>query len=166
MAAILAVVGKSGAGKTTLIEKLIPEIQSHGYRVAVVKHHAHPTPIDTPGKDSWRFAQAGAGVVVVASPAEMARYERLESELTLAEIAARLPEVDLILAEGYKRENVARIEVSRAAQATELLSRADEVLAVVSDHATGLQVPHFGLDDAPGLAAFIIARLLPAREKS
>ena len=90
MTPLISIVGKSGIGKTTLIEKLVRELKSRGLRVAVIKHHAHTTPIDAPGKDSWRFAEAGADAVVVSSPVEIARFERVARELTLAEIAARV----------------------------------------------------------------------------
>lgn len=52
VAPILSFVGRSGSGKTTVIERLITEMTARGYRIAVVKHHAHTTPIDSPRKDS------------------------------------------------------------------------------------------------------------------
>ncbi len=83
MIPLLSFVAKSGSGKTTLIEKLVAELKRRGYRIAVVKHHAHTTPIDGRGKDSWRFAEAGASVAFVSSPVEIARFERVPRELTL-----------------------------------------------------------------------------------
>ncbi|MBI4786271.1 MAG: molybdopterin-guanine dinucleotide biosynthesis protein B [Chloroflexi bacterium] len=159
MTPLVSIVGKSGIGKTTLVEKLVRELKARGLRVAVVKHHAHATPIDPPGKDSWRFAEAGADAVVVSSPAEVARFERVARELTLAEIAARLENVDLILTEGFKREPAPKIEVSRVERGTELVARVDELIAVVSDHPIALPLPRFDLDDAPGVAAFLCERL-------
>jgi molybdopterin-guanine dinucleotide biosynthesis protein MobB len=113
MTPLLSFVGKSGCGKTTLIEKVIAELRRRGYRIAVVKHHAHTTPIDGPDKDSWRFAEAGANAVIASSPAEVAQFERVTYELTLSEIAERIKNVDLILTEGFKREAVSKIEISR-----------------------------------------------------
>jgi len=134
MTPLLSFVGKSGVGKTTLIEKLIAELKRRGYRIAVVKHHAHTTPIDGRGKDSWRFSEAGASLAVVSSPVEIARFERVPHELTLNEIAAQISNVDLVLTEGFKREAAPKIEVSRAALGTDLIGRVDELIAVVSDH--------------------------------
>ncbi len=159
MTPILSFVGKSGCGKTTLIEKLLPEMKSRGYRIAVVKHHAHATPIDGAGKDSWRFAEAGASAVLVSSPVEVARFERVAQELTLQEIAARIENVDLILTEGFKREAAPKVEVSRQILGTDLVGRPDDLVAVVSDHAITLAVPRFDLDDVTGLAEFIVNRL-------
>ncbi len=155
MAPILSFVGKSGCGKTTVIEKLIAVLKQRQYRIAVVKHHAHTTPIDGPGKDSWRFAEAGANAVFVSSPVEIARFERLTRELTLGEIAARIDNVDLILTEGFKRESAPKIEVSRAALGTDLVARADELVAVVSDHPISLAVPRLPLEDSVALADFV-----------
>jgi molybdopterin-guanine dinucleotide biosynthesis protein MobB len=52
MIPIISIVGKSDAGKTTLIEKLVVELKRRGYRVATIKHDAHQFEIDHPGKDS------------------------------------------------------------------------------------------------------------------
>ena len=57
--ALVAIVGKSDSGKTTLIEKVVPELVKLGLRVGTVKHDAHSFEIDHPGKDSWRHGQAG-----------------------------------------------------------------------------------------------------------
>ncbi len=152
---VISIVGKSGSGKTTLIEKLVPELKRRGLRVAVVKHHAHTTPIDTPGKDTLRFAEAGADVVAVSSPIEIAWFERVACELTLDEIAAKIQNVDLILTEGFKRESAPKIEVLRAEFGTDLVARTAELIAVASDHPISLNVPRFDLNDAAGLATFI-----------
>ena len=82
---ILSIVGKSGSGKTTLLEKLIAELKRRGYRVATIKHHAHPGfEIDQPGKDTWRHAQAGSDHVVIAAPDKIASIRRLERDNQLA----------------------------------------------------------------------------------
>ncbi len=159
MTPTLSIVGKSGVGKTTLIEKLIPVLRARGLRIAVVKHHAHATPIDSPGKDSWRFAEAGADAVMVASPVELVRFERVVHELTLAEIAARVRDMDLVLTEGFKREPAPKIEVSRAEVGTTLISQPDELLAVVADYEVPFALPRFGLEEIAELASFITNKL-------
>ncbi len=160
MPPILSIVGKSGSGKTTLIEKLLREFNARGLRVAVIKHHAHSSPLDSSGKDSFRFAEAGAQMVVVSSPVEIAQFERVAREWTLAEIAARVDDADLILTEGFRREPAPKIEISRAELGTDLIARADQVVAVVTDYPVSANVPRFELDDAAGLAAFICERFV------
>ena len=87
MIPIVSIVGKSDAGKTTLLEKLIPELKRRGYRVATIKHDAHQFEIDHPGKDSYRHFHAGADWTIIGSPAKLALVRRLERELSLDEIA-------------------------------------------------------------------------------
>jgi molybdopterin-guanine dinucleotide biosynthesis protein B len=99
MIPIVSIVGKSDAGKTTLIEKLIPELKRRGYRVATIKHDAHQFDIDHPGKDSYRHFHAGADWTIIGSPAKLALVRRLDREFTLDEIAAQITDVDLILTE-------------------------------------------------------------------
>ncbi|HID62358.1 MAG TPA: molybdopterin-guanine dinucleotide biosynthesis protein B [Anaerolineae bacterium] len=157
---IISVVGKSGVGKTTFLEKLIAEPKRRGYRVATVKHDVHGFDIDRPGKDSWRLAQAGSDSVVIASPQKLALIKRLDRELTLSEIATLLGDVDIILTEGYKRGDAPKIEVSRRERGGELLCTREELVAIVSDQPFELGVPLFDLDDSVGVVDLLEARFL------
>jgi len=60
---LISIVGKSDAGKTTLLEKLVGELKTRGYLIGTIKHDVHGFEIDHEGKDSWRhkhfFAQEG-----------------------------------------------------------------------------------------------------------
>lgn len=149
---IVSVVGKSGIGKTTFLEKLLPELRRRGYRVATVKHDVHGFDIDRPGKDTWRHAQAGADAVVISSPRLIALIQRLDEEMPLDEIACYVQGVDIIITEGYKRGDKPKIEISRRARSTELICDKEELIAIVTDQTFPLKVPHFGLDDAAGVA--------------
>jgi len=160
MTPIVSIVGKSDAGKTTLIEKLIQELKRRGYRVATVKHDAHRFDIDHPGKDSYRHFHAGADWTVIGSPDKIASVRRLDRELTLDEIAAQVSGVDIILTEGYKREARCRLEVSRRAHAAELISRPDELFAVAADYPIEWGVPVYDLDDVAGLVDLIEREVL------
>ena len=163
--ALVAVVGKSDSGKTTLVERLLPELLRLGIRVASVKHDAHSFEIDHPGKDSYRHGAAGAVAYVVSSPTRVAYVGTVEEELSLTEIVERFfSDMELVVAEGYKRSAPNRVEIfRRAAGHADPLCRPDESLALVTDAA--LEHPHrFALEDATGLAAFIARRLDSLRE--
>ena len=164
MIPIVSIVGKSNVGKTTLLEKLIPEIKRRGYRVATIKHDVHQFEIDHPGKDSYRHFHAGSDWTVIASPTKIASVRSLDHELSLDEIVATLSGVDLILTEGYKREARQRIEVSRREYSTELISHPSELLAVAADYPLDIGVPVYGLDDAPGLVDLIERVVLHTRK--
>ncbi|MBD0305494.1 MAG: molybdopterin-guanine dinucleotide biosynthesis protein B, partial [Nitrospiraceae bacterium] len=83
---ILSFVGRSNSGKTTLIERLIPELVVAGYRVATVKHAGHGFDLDTEGKDSWRHKRAGAGTVIVVSKGSMAMFADVPDEIKVEEL--------------------------------------------------------------------------------
>ncbi len=157
---VISVVGKSGVGKTTLMEKLIAELKRRGYRVATIKHDVHGFEIDQPGKDTWRHAQAGSDHVVIASPTRIAHIQRLDRELTLPEIVATIQDVDIILTEGYKRGPAPKIEVSRAERSRELLCSPEELVALATDQPYDLDVPQFDLENAAGLVDLIEERFL------
>jgi molybdopterin-guanine dinucleotide biosynthesis protein len=158
--ALVAVVGKSDSGKTTLIEKLVPALTALGLRVGTVKHDAHSFEIDHPGKDSWRHGQAGAHAYVIASPGRLAYIAKLDGEMALTDIARRyFGGFDLVVAEGYKRTAPHRVEIFRRAAGHDVpLCAPGEAMAVVTD--APLQHDHlFALDDGPGLARFLAVRL-------
>lgn len=161
---ILSIVGRSGAGKTTLIEKLIAGLKQRGYRVGTVKHHAHPgIDIDRPGKDTWRHAQAGSDHVVIAAPDQVVSIRRVSRAPRIDEIAQDMEDVDIILTDGYRRAETLKIEVMRAERSKENLCRVDELLAVVTDFDAGLGVPQFEFNQIDALIDLIIQTLLPSR---
>jgi molybdopterin-guanine dinucleotide biosynthesis protein B len=162
---IVCVVGRGKTGKTTLLEKLIPEIKRRGYRVATVKHHFHPGfEIDIPGKDTWRHAQAGSDHVVIAAPDRIASIRRVDRELSLDDVAMTISDVHIILVEGYKRADKPKIEVVRAERSREPLCTPEELLALVTDVAIAFDVPQFALDDVRGLTDLIEERFLRPAE--
>jgi molybdopterin-guanine dinucleotide biosynthesis protein MobB len=153
---VVSIVGRSHSGKTTLLERLIPELKQRGYRVGVIKHtYRRDVDFDVPGKDSYRLAHAGADQVVLATPDRVLHLWRCEEEASLGELAASITNVDLILVEGHKGASVPKIEVSRGDQAAELISRPEDLLAVVSSRRLPLQVPQFDPDDVAALADLV-----------
>lgn len=99
---IVAVVGKSDAGKTTFLEKLIKALKKRNIKVGTVKHDVHGFDIDKPGKDTWRHAQAGADAVIISSPSKVAVIKKLEEEMGLDMVAELINDMDIVLTEGYR----------------------------------------------------------------
>ena len=165
MIPIISIVGKSDSGKTTLIEKLVPELTRRGYRLATVKHDVHGFEVDREGKDSWRHKKAGAHTVVISSPEKAALIRDVERDLSLAEIRDKLiRDVDLILSEGYKRDVQPKIEVFRKEVHKNLLcKKKDNLVAIVSNKKFNVGVPCFGLEDMKGLSNFIQKQFLASK---
>jgi len=162
MIPIISIVGKSDSGKTTLIEKLLPELTRRGYRVATVKHDVHGFEVDREGKDSWRHKRAGAHTVVIASPNKVALIRDVEKDWNLEEIRERLiRDVDLIISEGYKKDVQPKIEIFRKEKHQELLcTKEDNLSAIVSNKKFDVGVSCFFLDDIEGLVDFIEKKFL------
>lgn len=156
---IVSFVGRSNSGKTTLIERVIPELVRAGYRVATVKHAGHGFDLDTEGKDSWRHKRAGASSVVVVSRGSLAMFADVPEELKVEEVRDRFLDstYDLIIAEGWKSEGYPKIVIIRE-QVGEVPIAPDGLLAVVSDKPIDLPVPVLDLNDVTGVAALIIKR--------
>ncbi len=154
---IVCFVGRSNSGKTTLIERVIPELVRAGYRVATVKHAGHGFDLDTEGKDSWRHKRAGASSVVIVSKGSLALFADVSDQLLVEDVRNRFLDdsYDLILAEGWKSEGYPKIVVIRE-QAGEIPFSQDGLLAVVSDKAVDLQAPVLHLDDVSGVANLLM----------
>ncbi len=160
----VAFVAGSGTGKTTLIERLIPELASRGYRVGAIKHDAHRFEIDRPGKDSYRFAAAGAEATLIASDEKLALVKRLRGcppvEAILSEY---FRDVDIVLVEGFRGSTLPRIELRRtgSGEPADPAAPADpSAIAVASDRVLRLDVPVLDLDDPAGIADFLEKRIL------
>lgn len=150
----IAFAAYSGTGKTTLIEKVVRCLKHRNVRLAVVKHDVHGFDIDQEGKDTWRFAQAGSDVTVISSPAKTAFIE--QRERSIHEIIERIDGVDLILVEGYKNADLPQIGIARAATGQGFTAELARFVAVVTDMPVEADIPCFGLEDAEGIADFIL----------
>jgi molybdopterin-guanine dinucleotide biosynthesis protein B len=144
---VITIVGRSGSGKTTFLEKLVPLIKQEGIRLAVIKHDAHNFEMDREGKDTWRMAKAGADVVAISSSEKMAIIEKWENEGELDEVIARLPKVDLIITEGYKKSNNPKIEIHRRGVTGEIISKPEELLAIMTDEPLETDVACYDIND-------------------
>lgn len=165
MLPILCMVGASDSGKTTLLEKLIPELARRGYRIGTVKHDVHGFEMDREGKDTWRHRKAGAAVIAISSPTQVATIRQVDGEMGLDEMVGRFFwSEDLLLTEGFKRSHFPKIEVFRKAmEAAPICRPEDNLIALVTDDPVEVDVPVFGFGQVEALADFIEARFLKGR---
>ncbi len=155
---VISLVGRSGVGKTTVLERIIRELKRRGYRVGTIKHDTHGFEVDKPGKDSWRHAQAGSDVVVISGPRKMALIRQLGEEMPLDDVVRLMQDVDIVITEGYKRGDKPKIEVTRSERGRELLCKAEELIAIMTDYPVNMPVPQFALADAEGVVDLLVER--------
>lgn len=158
---VIGFAGWSDAGKTTLIEQLIPRLVAAGQRVSLIKHAHHGFDIDTPGKDSYRHREAGASEVLVTSARRFALMHELRGapELSLAAAVGLLSPCDLVIVEGFKAAAIAKIEVHRALLGKPLLFPGDPAIVALASDTPSLsagRLQEFKLDAYDALATFVL----------
>jgi molybdopterin-guanine dinucleotide biosynthesis protein B len=162
---VIGFAGWSGAGKTTLIVKLIPELNRRGLSVSTIKHAHHGFDLDQPGKDSYAHRAAGAHEVLVASANRLALMRELRGapEPSLAELLRLVAPVDLIVVEGFKRDPLPKIEVYRAANGKPPMHPPDDsIVALVSNGVDPpARLPHASIDDIAAVADLVLAHAAP-----
>jgi len=164
-APLFGVVGWKNSGKTTLMTRLIAELTARGYGVAVIKHAHESFDIDHQGRDSFKMREAGACEVALSSPRRFALMRELGEapELSLAEIVNSIGRCDLVLIEGFKRDDFPKIEIRKdgARSREPLHDDFPEIVAIASDRpeTETEQLPVFQIDDVSGMADFVVDHL-------
>ncbi|UCG44831.1 MAG: molybdopterin-guanine dinucleotide biosynthesis protein B [Candidatus Bathyarchaeota archaeon] len=99
----IAVAGHKDSGKTALVESLVQTLRQKKRRVAAVKHvNQTGFSLDTKGKDTWRYSQAGADPVVAVSDIETGILIRDgASHFSKEKLLRLLPEIDCLILEGF-----------------------------------------------------------------
>jgi len=166
MPPVVAIVGKSKSGKTTLIEKLISELKSRDYRVGTVKHAPLEVDVDKPGKDSWRHIRAGSEATAIVASDKIVLIKPVTHTVGLDEIVRFFGEdYDIILAEGFKQSGTPKIEVHRK-EVGPPLSSVRKLTAIATDEPLETKTRQFSLQDITGLADLLENGFIkPQRER-
>jgi molybdopterin-guanine dinucleotide biosynthesis adapter protein len=155
MPPIISIVGKSKSGKTTLLEKLIPELKSRGYRIATIKHTHHDITDPYSDKDSDRHLKAGSDTTIVSAPNKFVMVKPLKKGLDLEQLAQIIGEdYDIILAEGFKQDDAPKIEVHRRENGIPLKD-IKKLFAIATDESLDTKIRQFSLEDVKGIADLI-----------
>ncbi len=158
---IITIVGKSNSGKTTLLEKLIACLTGRGYKIGSVKHAHDGFEMDKEGKDSWRHRKAGARATLVITQDKVAIVKDDKTSYS-EKMRSYLSDMDIILAEGFKRQNFFKIEVFRTQSVHKqpLCMEDKNLIAFITNSDYKPDVPVFGLEDINQIADFIESNFL------
>ena len=155
MPPLITFVGHSNSGKTTLIEKLIPELKRRGYRIGTIKHTHHGFSMDQKGKDTYRHRAAGADAVLAASSGQISLVKSIPED-SLDSLLPYFQDMDIVLVEGFKQEKKPKIEVFRSQiHQTPLFPEDDLLVAVVTDSLYSARVPVFQFEDIQAICDLI-----------
>ncbi|MBW8636408.1 molybdopterin-guanine dinucleotide biosynthesis protein B [Hoeflea sp. WL0058] len=156
---IFGIAGWKNSGKTGLTVRLVEELSRRGWRVSTVKHAHHAFDVDQKGKDSRRHREAGAGEVMIVSQNRWALMHELrgEDEPNFGSVIDRLSPCDIVIVEGYKREDHPKIETRRLKPETgkAISDGNSSFVAIASDHPVDGALPVFDLDDTVAIADFV-----------
>lgn len=118
MVLVVAAVGRSGSGKTVTLEYLVGKLSAEGYQIGTIKHvHHKGFTMDKEGTNTWRYAKAGAKIIIAISPEEVAIIKKIEMALEdLDQMTTLLKDekLDIVFVEGFhsliaKRPDVPKI---------------------------------------------------------
>lgn len=159
---IFGIAGHSGMGKTTLLERLVPELGARGLVISLIKHSHKRIDVDRPDKDSYRLRESGCKEVLLLGQERWALMHELRGadEPPLDYLLSRMQRCDLVLVEGFKNGNLPKLEVWRAALGKPLLWLTwPGIVGVASD--TPLPTPgvtRLDLADTVSTADFVLSR--------
>jgi molybdopterin-guanine dinucleotide biosynthesis protein B len=160
--ALFGFIGRSGAGKTTIITDVIDCLRLESYSVSAIKRAHDGLDLDRPGRDSWLLRAAGCSEVMIVGDRRWALLHeyRAEPEPEQLALARRMKHVDIILFEGFRNAPFPMIEVHRPSLGLPMLWKAcPSVVALATDPAVDCPLPILNLRVPREVAAFVIAHL-------
>lgn len=157
---VFGIVGWKNNGKTTLVERLIANLVSRGYKVSSVKHAHHNVDLEVPGTDSHRHRAAGTFETMLATShrwALMHEYRGAE-ETRLDELLSHFSACDIVIVEGYKQGQHPKIEVVRQPNERGLLVDLVPNITAIATDLDDLQADTRQLDinDIDAVADFVL----------
>jgi molybdopterin-guanine dinucleotide biosynthesis protein MobB len=161
---VISFVGTSGSGKTTLLMELIQGLVRRGVKVAAVKHTHEDVETDTAGKDTWRFAQAGAEAAALLTPKRATLFYELGAEAAVERLRDWFGPLDIVLLEGLKSGPFPKIAVFRRGVSEPITRMTGRLVAVFGDVAAARQsglspsIPGFTWRETEKLIDFIITQ--------
>jgi molybdopterin-guanine dinucleotide biosynthesis adapter protein len=160
--ALFGFVGRSGAGKTTLITDIIDCLRLDGFTVSAIKRAHDGFDLDRPGKDSWRLREAGCREVMMVGDRRWALLHEndTEPEPTPLALALRMADVDIVLFEGFRNATIPMVEVFRPSLDRPMLwPNCPSVVAVAADGEVACPLPVLDLAAPQAVTTFVTNHL-------
>ncbi|NIO17268.1 MAG: molybdopterin-guanine dinucleotide biosynthesis protein B [Deltaproteobacteria bacterium] len=149
---VIAVTGRSGEGKTTLIEKVAKELSARGFSVTYIKHSHHDFSFAPEGKDTSRILGSGAMRAIFCG--ERITVDISKKGRSLGDVLNAVDRGDVVLVEGFGNEDIPAIEVTGSGD--DSLLRGKNIVALVSRSRVGTHIPVFSPEDIDGIVKFIL----------
>ena len=161
MSKIIGITGRKDVGKTHYASLIIKLLVKMGYKVGSVKHAHNDFDIDKPGTDSFKHREAGSTQVIISSSKRWANIieNNNKKEKNLEELIKQFQDIDIIVVEGFKREDHPKIEILGKGLKN-INKEINKVIAIVSDELLDTSIPVFKKNDYERLVAFIIKKIL------
>ena len=161
MIKVIGVVGWKDVGKTFFATEIIKLLVSKKFKVGSIKHAHHDFDIDQDGTDSFKHRNAGSNQVIISSSKRWAKIieNNNKKEKNLDQLIKEFQEIDIVIVEGFKKENHPKIEII-AKNSQIINSELKNVIAFVSDEMLNSNIPVFKKNDIKSLVKFIIKKLL------
>ena len=161
MSKIIGITGWKDVGKTYYASLIIKSLVNKGYQVGSIKHAHHDFDIDKPGTDSFKHRESGSSQVIISSSKRWAKITENNNanEKCLDELIQELDNVDIVVVEGFKKDNHPKIEILTKG----LNNRNKEtknVIAIISNDLKNITIPVFKENDIENLVKFIIKNIL------
>ena len=136
MPPVICIVGKSKSTKSIIMQELITKLKARGLKVGALKYHKHGDfEIDIKGKDTWKYANAGADTVAISSSVKFALIKKASSEPDIDNIIENhFADCDIVLADGFTFSDKSRIIVTESEEDIEVFKKGCEVLAVIDQN--------------------------------
>ena len=158
---IIGIVGLKDVGKTHYASLIIKLLVKRGFKIGSIKHAHHEFDIDKPGTDSFKHREAGSSQVVISSSARWAKIieNKNMKEKNFDQLIKEFQEVDIIVVEGFKKENHPKIEIMGKGLKN-INKEINNIIAIVSDELLDTSIPVFKKNDNERLVEFIIKKIL------
>jgi molybdopterin-guanine dinucleotide biosynthesis protein B len=129
---VICIVGNNKAAKTQLMEALIKDLKNRGLSVGALKYHKHGEfEIDIEGKDTWKYAMAGADTVAITSSVKLAVINKINVPTDIDEICEKyFSDNDIVLADGFTLSDKPRIIVVEKKEDSAIFERGCRVISV------------------------------------